>query len=630
MTLIGKVLADRYEILEEIGSGGMAVVYKAKCRLLNRFVAVKVLRPDLQNDDEFVRRFNVEAQAAASLTHPNIVSIFDVGNEGGLHYIVMEYIQGVTLKEYIDEKHILPWREAAGYAIQIAQGLEQAHKNSIIHRDIKPHNIIIKEDGVLKVTDFGIARANVQKTMTCEDSAIGSVHYISPEQARGGYTDERSDIYSLGIVLYEMLTGTVPFDSDRPVTVAIMHLQEKPVPPREKNLSIPLALERIVLKAITKEVSSRYKTAAEMAADLESVLNDPSREVVKVPEPAENPAEDMGTTKKMPAVKLETIEKIEVVEEEVKEEVKPVNTPPKQPVKKAKPANIDRKKEKKVITVAIACAVAVILMISVAFLSITGIGGMIMGSKTVDIPDLEGMLYEEAVEKYVNVDNENAEYRFNIIKGKSVENNLKEGTILSQDPEGGSKVKKKDVVVITVELSAGSSEIILKSYTRYKDSRNVELEMENLGLRAEFVEEFSDTIPTGSIISQEPQSGATVKKGDKITFYVSKGPEENEPDEGENKPSNNDNKPSGGNTTTEKPEDPKPPVQKKSTMLTLYGPKNKASALVQVNVNGSNVYSKNLAQGTSDVVRLEGTSSSVEVEIFHDGVSQQKSTVKLH
>ncbi len=630
MTLIGKVLANRYEILEEVGSGGMAVVYKAKCRLLNRFVAVKVLRPDLQNDDEFVRRFNVEAQAAASLTHPNIVSIFDVGNEDGLHYIVMEYIQGVTLKEYIDEKHILPWREAAGYAIQIAQGLEQAHKNSIIHRDIKPHNIIIKEDGVLKVTDFGIARANVQKTMTCEDSAIGSVHYISPEQARGGYTDERSDIYSLGIVLYEMLTGTVPFDSDRPVTVAIMHLQEKPVPPRERNLSIPLALERIVLKAITKEVSSRYKTAAEMAADLESVLNDPSREVVKVPEPAQNPAADMDATKKMPAVKLETIEKVEIMEEEPQEEIKPVNNPPKKPAKKAKPANIDRKKEKRVITIAIACAVAVIILISVAFLSITGLGGMLMGSKTVDIPDLEGMLYEEAVEKYVNVDNENAEYRFNIIKGKSVENDLKEGTILSQDPEGGSKVKKKDVVVITVELSAGSSEIILKSYTRYKDSRNVELEMENLGLRAEFVEEFSDTIPTGSIISQEPQSGATVKKGDKITFYVSKGPEEKEPDEDEKKPANNDNKPDSGSTNTEKPEDPQPPVQKKSTMLTLYGPKNKASALVQVYVNGSKAYSKTLAQGTSDVVRLEGTSSTVEVEIFHDGVSQQKSTVKLH
>lgn len=195
MNLVGKVLANRYEIIEEIGSGGMAVVYKARCRLLNRFVAIKVLRPDLQNDEEFVRRFNVEAQAAASLTHPNIVSIYDVGNQDGLHYIVMEYVEGETLKDYLDKKHVLPWREAAEYAIQILRGLEQAHKNSIIHRDIKPHNIIMTSDGVLKVTDFGIARASVQSTMTCDNSAIGSVHYISPEQARGGYTDERSDLY---------------------------------------------------------------------------------------------------------------------------------------------------------------------------------------------------------------------------------------------------------------------------------------------------------------------------------------------------------------------------------------------------------------------------------------------------
>lgn len=634
MTLIGKVLAERYEILEEIGSGGMAVVYKAKCRLLNRFVAVKVLRPDLQNDEEFVRRFNVEAQAAASLTHPNIVSIFDVGNEDGLHYIVMEYIQGITLKEYIDEKHILPWREAAGYAIQIAQGLEQAHKNSIIHRDIKPHNIIIKNDGVLKVTDFGIARANVQQTVTCEDSAIGSVHYISPEQARGGYTDERSDIYSLGIVLYEMLTGTVPFDSERPVTVAIMHLQEKPVPPRERNLSIPLALERIVLKAISKEISSRYKNVSEMIADLESVINDPTREVVQAVENPENETEDMDVTKKMPAVKLETIEKVEVLEEVDEKEVNSVKKTVKKPAKRQSVDVVDKKKEKKVIFIAVACAVAVILLISAAFLSITGIGGMVFGSETVDIPDIEGMLYDEAVEKYVDIESENAEYKFNIIKGNTVENKLEEGTILSQDPEPGSKVKKKEVIVITVEISGGSSKITLKNYTRYKDSRNVELEIEDMGLRAEFVEEFSDTIPTGSIISQEPEAGSSVKKGDTITFYVSKGPEnKEEPKNNDVEPSNGDKTNTGTVTTTtnnDKPAVEEPQVQKKSTMLTLYGPKDKASALVQVNVNGSTVYSKNLAQGTSDVVRLEGTTSTVEVEIFHDGVSQQKSTVKLH
>ncbi len=622
MTLIGKVLANRYEILEEVGSGGMAVVYKAKCRLLNRFVAIKVLRPDLQNDDEFVRRFNVEAQAAASLTHPNIVSIYDVGNEDGLHYIVMEYIEGITLKEYIDEKHILPWREAAGYAIQIAKGLEQAHKNAIIHRDVKPHNIIMKNDGVLKVTDFGIARANVQATMTCEDSAIGSVHYISPEQARGGYTDERSDIYSLGVVLYEMLTGVVPFDSDRPVTVAIMHLQDKPIPPRDHNLSIPLSLEKVVLKAMTKEVSGRYKAVGEMIEELEAVINDPSRVVTEAEENVPPISLNDGHTIKMPAVKPEQIEKNEP------EQVKKEETSLKETPKKVQELKVDKKKERRVIAVAIICAILIIGIISAAFLSISGLGSMISGNKTVDIPDLDGMLYEEAIEKYVDIENEGVEYKFNIIRGKTVESKLEEGTILSQDPEAGSKVKQKEVIVITVELSGGSSDIVLKNYTRYKDSREVELEMDDLGLKAEFEEEFSDTIPTGSIIRQEPSSGTTVKKGDKILFFVSKGPEESENTDDE--PDNQTDEPTPNGDKKDETDEPKPPVQKKSTMLTIYGPKDKASALVQVSVNGTNVYSKNLQQGKSDVVKLEGTSSSVTVEIFHDGVSQQKGTVNLH
>ncbi len=624
MTLIGKVLANRYEIIEEIGSGGMAVVYKAKCKLLNRFVAVKVLRPDLQNDEEFVRRFNVEAQAAASLTHPNIVSIFDVGNEEGLHYIVMEYIQGITLKGYIDEKHILPWREAVGYAVQVAKGLEQAHKNSIIHRDVKPHNIIMKDDGVLKVTDFGIARANVQSTMTCEDSAIGSVHYISPEQARGGYTDERSDIYSLGVVLYEMLTGTVPFDSDRPVTVAIMHLQDKPVPPREHNLSIPLALERVVLKAMTKEVSGRYKNVTEMIADLESVLNDPSRQVVEKAEIAEPVNMDSGHTIKMPAVKLDSTEKSQQEEQPQADKTEKTE---KHSNKKNDETVVDKKKERKVITIAVVCAVLVIALISTAFLSITGIGDMLAGNETVEIPEIEGLLYEKAIEKYVDIADENAEYKFNIIKGKTVESKLEEGTILSQEPVAGSKVKKKDVIVITVELSGGSSEIILKSYARYKDYREVELEMEELGLKSQFEEEFSDTIPTGSVIRQEPSAGTSVEKGDTVLFYVSKGPEEAENTDTENS-SNDDN--TGNSVSNDEPVVQKPAVQKKSTMLTIYGPKDKESALVQVSVNGTNVYSKNLEKGKSDVVKLEGTSSSVTVEIFYDGVSQQKSTVNLH
>jgi len=628
MTLIGKTLAGRYEIIEEIGSGGMAVVYKAKCQLLNRFVAVKVLRPDLQNDEEFVRRFNVEAQAAASLTHPNIVSIYDVGNEDGLHYIVMEYIEGKTLKEYIEEKYILPWREAVDYTIQIAKGLEQAHKNSIIHRDVKPHNIIMTADKVMKVTDFGIARANVQATVTCEDNAIGSVHYISPEQARGGYTDERSDIYSLGVVLYEMITGTVPFDSERPVTVAIMHLQEKPIMPREHNISIPRALENVVLKAMSKEVSARYKSASEFIAELTEVLNDPTRVMPDIQE--ENPnAEAIGSTIVMPAVKPEDLKATEAEKNEKKAAPKPEKTEKEAkevPAKKNESVTeIDKKKEKKVIAVAIVSAIAVILLISFAFMSITGMGSLFAGGGNVEIPGIVGMTYDEAVEMYVNSAKEKADYQFNIIKGRTVESDEEEGTILAQDPEKGSKVKKEEVIIITVEISEGNTDIRLKNYTKYKDSREVEIEINDLGLEAEFIEEFSEDIPKGSIISQEPASGTYVKKGDLITFYVSKGPEENKKDEPE-KPNN----PEDTNTNQEPEKEEKPAVPKKSTMLTIYGPKDKESALVQVNVNGSTEYSKTLKKGESAVVKLEGTSNSVEVEILHDGVSQQKGTVRLH
>lgn len=630
MNLTGKLLANRYEILEEIGSGGMAVVYKARCTLLNRYVAVKVLRDDLKNDAEFVRRFNVEAQAAASLTHPNIVSIYDVGNEDGLHYIVMEYVEGKTLKEYLDEKHVLPWREAVNYAIQIGKGLEQAHKNSIVHRDIKPHNIIMTKDGVLKVTDFGIARANVQTTMTCEDSAIGSVHYISPEQARGGYTDERSDIYSLGIVLYEMLTGVVPFDNESPVTIAIKHLQEAPVPPREHNISIPLPLEKIVLKAIAKELSARYKNVTEMINDMQSVLNDPAREIETAPEPEV----DMGKTIKMPSVHKEDIKRYE-------SEEKPM--PQKKNVKQRKTETpIDKKKEKKVIVTAVVCAIAVILIISFALLSLMGFGGIFSGSGDISIPKLEGMLYEDAVEKYKDAD-------FSIVKGSEIESDKEAGTILSQDPEAGSKKKKTDEgIVITVDISAGNSEIKLKNYTRYKDSREVEIELDDLGLRSEFIEEYSETYPSGSIIRQEPSAGKTVKAGDTVILYVSKGPEKNtDNQEGEDKTEsgqeNNSNTAHGNNNnSTTKPNEPTSEKtddktttsasseKKKSSMLTIYGPKDKESAVVQVKVNGSTVYTKTLTNGQSDVVKLEGTSSEVDVEILYDGVSQQKNTVRLH
>ena len=262
MNLEGRLLGNRYEIIEKIGNGGMATVYKAKCHVLNRYVAVKILRDEFTTDEEFIKRFEIEAQSAASITHPNIVSVYDVGTEGNLYYIVMELIQGKTLKEIIlEERGALPWKWSLNIAIQIASALEIAHKTNIVHRDIKPHNIIITEDGVAKVTDFGIAKAVSNSTITAFGTTIGSVHYFSPEHARGGYTDSKSDLYSLGVVMYEMLTGKVPFDADTPVSVALKHMQEEPKKASEINQNIPVAVNEIIMKALKKDANLRYQSA---------------------------------------------------------------------------------------------------------------------------------------------------------------------------------------------------------------------------------------------------------------------------------------------------------------------------------------------------------------------------------
>ena len=281
MNLIGRMLANRYEILEKIGNGGMATVYKAKCHVLNRFVAVKVLKEEFITDIEFIKRFKSEAQTAASLTHPNIVSIYDVGSEGDVYYIVMELIQGKTLKEIIVEDGKLSWKWSVNIAIQIASALETAHKNNLIHRDIKPHNIIITEDGMAKVTDFGIAKAVSNSTLTAIGTTIGSVHYFSPEHAKGGATDAKSDIYSLGVVMYEMLTGRVPFDADTPVSVALMQVQEEPIEPRKLNPQIPISVNNIILKAMQKDPYDRYQNATEMLIDLSTALKRPDDDFVK-------------------------------------------------------------------------------------------------------------------------------------------------------------------------------------------------------------------------------------------------------------------------------------------------------------------------------------------------------------
>ena len=281
MNLEGRILGNRYEIIQKVGNGGMATVYKATDLVLKRYVAVKVLRDEFTTDEEFIRRFETEAQSAAKLVHPNIVSIFDVGVDNGIYYIVMELIQGKTLKEIIlEERGPLPWKWSVNVAIQIASALEMAHKNNIIHRDIKPHNIIITEDGIAKVTDFGIAKAVSNSTITAFGTTIGSVHY-SPEHARGGYTDAKSDLYSLGVVMYEMVTGKVPFDADTPVSVALKHMQEEPVPPIEENSHLPESVNKIILKSLKKDPMLRYQTATELLQDLRLALKNPSGDFVE-------------------------------------------------------------------------------------------------------------------------------------------------------------------------------------------------------------------------------------------------------------------------------------------------------------------------------------------------------------
>ena len=300
--MIGRVLGNRYELVEKIGGGGMAIVYKAKCKLLNRFVAVKILRTDSDMTEDFIKRFKVEAQAAGSLSHPNIVSIYDVGNEAELNYIVMEYVEGYTLKEVIAQSGKLTWRATVKIASQICAGLEHAHKNHIIHRDIKSQNILVNEELVAKVTDFGIARASTNSTITMTGNTIGSVHYFSPEQAKGQHTDEKSDIYSLGIVMYEMVTGRLPFDADTPVSVALKQIQEIPIAPIQYDKEMPIAVNDIIIKALQKEPRLRYQSATEMLKDLQAVLENPQSTVVM--------DKNIGATTVMPSVTENMINEI--------------------------------------------------------------------------------------------------------------------------------------------------------------------------------------------------------------------------------------------------------------------------------------------------------------------------------
>ena len=487
MDLEGRLLGNRYEIKEKIGNGGMAMVYKAKDQVLNRYVAIKILRDEFTTDEEFIKRFSIEAQSAASITHPNIVSVYDVGNEGNLYYIVMELIKGKTLKEIIiEEGGALPWKWSTNIAIQIAAALETAHKNNIVHRDIKPHNIIITEDGIAKVTDFGIAKAVSNSTITAFGSTIGSVHYFSPEHAKGGFTDSKSDLYSLGVVMYEMLTGKVPFDADTPVSVALKHMQEEPVPPIELNEKIPSALNDIILKAMRKDPTLRYQSATEMLRDLNNALKDPEGDFV---DNSNYTSVEDGATRVIPTINNEDIRSNNI--------------------NNNNNDNIFIKHKK------LSVFLGVVLLF---FLSIFGTNFILKVTKPKEtsIPNLVGISKEEA-EKLIT-DN-----KLEIGEVKEEYNSETElGYVISQDPAYRENFKIKEGTKINYVVSLGIEETTVPKVVGKTEEEAIQL-LEEAKLKYEIKEENSKKVEAGYVIEQDTEADKKVNAGDTVVIHVSLG-----------------------------------------------------------------------------------------------------------
>ncbi len=539
MNLVGKDLDGRYKILELIGKGGMANVYKSLDKQLGRYVAVKVLKEDYRDDKEFVRRFNVEAQAAASISNPHIVSIYDVGCEEGMHYIVMELIEGETLKDYIERVKVIPWQEAADYSIQICEGIEEAHNNSVIHRDIKPQNIIMTPDGILKITDFGIARATTQATMTMvNNNTIGTAHYLSPEQARGGYTDERTDIYSMGVVMYEMLTGTLPFDDDSPVAIAIKHLQEDAAPVTQINPEVPKAFEYIVMKAMSKEQDSRYSSVTQMIADLNRMLNNPDIDLsssgTSFRRRSIDNVFDDDSTVKMPAIDDSDDMRLPGYDsDDYDEQDEEYDAMARLNEKRAR--RMKRKKDRKIAFIAFLSALAVLAVgFAVSYAVTDGFGIFGTQKDMIKIPTVVGMTLKDAQKQYGK--------EFSIIEKSKSESTKPVGTILEQTPFAGQLMSKSDSIIINVVVSSGSSSVILPNYVGMKIDE-VKEDLEMLGLKYTIEEKVNDKIEKGVVYEQNPKADSSVASGDMIHIYVSRGMESSPSPVATAKPDNENNKP---------------------------------------------------------------------------------------
>ncbi|HAT4271374.1 TPA: Stk1 family PASTA domain-containing Ser/Thr kinase [Clostridium perfringens] len=513
--MIGKILGNRYELLQCVGEGGMSFVYKARCRKLNRFVAVKILKDEFKNNEEIVRRFKKEATAIANLSNPNVVNVLDVGTQDDINYIVMEYVEGKTLKDIIKEKGALPYEVAISIGIKVAKALECAHKSGIIHRDVKPQNILVTEEGVVKVTDFGIAKSMDSSTIAHTNSVMGSAHYFSPEQAKGTYTDYRTDLYSLGIVLYEMVTGVVPFNGDSPVTVAVKHIQEKAIPPKNINQNIPNSLNDLIMKAMEKDPVNRYQTAKEIIGDLEKIKKDPN--VTISSKSAED--EDQFTRVMSPVVvpKTETNnsepDEDDEDDDEYYEDDEDDEDDDEENNIQAKPQkSINKKKKKSPILIIIATILVVALGITLGFL---GMKKFMEGGKDVKIPNVVGEKVEDAKSKLEGLGLKVVEV--------TEESDQEKGIVLKVDPNVDSTVKTGSEVKLTV--SGGEGQIKVPNFAEM-NLDSVKRTLKSLGLELGSVdEEYSDSVPRGEVISQSPNANESVDKGSKVNVTISKGKE---------------------------------------------------------------------------------------------------------
>ena len=550
MIKIGMIIGDRYEILEKIGTGGMSDVYKAKDHKLNRFVAVKVLKQEFSENANFVSKFRIEAQAAAGLMHPNIVNVYDVGEENGMYYFVMELVEGITLKKYIEKKARLSVKEAISIAIQVSMGIETAHNNHIIHRDIKPQNIIISKEGKVKVTDFGIAKAATSNTIT--SNVMGSVHYTSPEQARGGFSDEKSDIYSLGITMFEMITGRVPFNGETTVAIAIKHIQEEMPSPREFVSEIPISVEQIVFKCCQKSPDRRYQSMAELVADLKRSLMNPDEDFVKVVDPDED-----GATKivgdnevaqiKRQAKKQETVEEAMHLrkEKDVKKAVQKAASPKKKYVVEEEEdeaegyeyeyyeeeedddEDYDPKMER--LTTVLAVIAAIIIGCIVLFLVGKAFGMFEFGSTSEEKEEVQEEQVVQQVEMITVVGKNIDDVKVALLQaGLTPEIEYEESTeyeqgiVMRASVEPGVMVEEGSNVILTV--SSGSEGIEVPDVVGMTEAEAVAT-LGKSGFVVNKTEGFDEYIKAGSIITQSPEEGSMVPSGTTVTICISQGPE---------------------------------------------------------------------------------------------------------